>query len=135
MAGKLQETGPGAGRIDRWLFAVRLYQSRSAATDAVAGGKVHLNAERVRPSHAARPGDTIRFSRGAVEFECVITAVPLRRGPANEAVRCYEETEASKARRIEFDVRMKMAAALTPRPDKRPDKRGRRLLRQLRDRN
>jgi ribosome-associated heat shock protein Hsp15 len=130
-----EETAPGVTRIDRWLFGVRLFKSRSAATDAVSGGKVHLNGERVRPSHGAKSGDTVTFTRGAVLFECVVVAVPLRRGPASEAARCYEETSASKARREDFVARMKVAAGLSPRPDERPGKHDRRLLRQLRGRN
>jgi ribosome-associated heat shock protein Hsp15 len=122
-------------RIDRWLFAVRLFKARSTAADAVGGGKVHLNGERVKPSHAVKPGDMVAFTRSAVGFECVVAAVPLRRGPASEAARSYDETPRSKARREEFAARMKVAAGLTPRPDDRPDKRDRRLLRQLRGRN
>jgi ribosome-associated heat shock protein Hsp15 len=128
-------TGPGAMRIDRWLFGVRLFKSRAVAAGAVSGGKVHVNGERVKPSHAVKSGDTVTFTRSAVVFECVVTAVPLRRGPASEAARCYEETPASKARRENFAARMKVAAGLTPRPDHRPDKHQRRLLRQLRGRN
>jgi ribosome-associated heat shock protein Hsp15 len=133
--GESSETGLGATRVDRWLFAVRLFKSRSAAADAVTGGKVRVNGERVKPSRGVKPGDTVTFTRGAVEFECVVAAIPLRRGPASEAVRCYDETPASKARREEFVARMKVAAALTPRPDDRPDKHDRRLLRRLRGRN
>ena len=130
-----EETGAGATRIDRWLFGVRLFKSRSAATDAVCGGKVHINGERVRPSRGIKPGDTVTFTRSAVVFECVVAAVPLRRGPASEAARCYDETPASKARREEFATRMKVAAGLSPRPDDRPEKHERRLLRRLRGRN
>lgn len=122
-------------RIDRWLFAVRLYKTRSAAADAVGGGKVHLNGERVKPSHGVKPGDTVTFTRGGAAFECVVAQVPLRRGPASEAARSYDETPASKLRRDEFAARMKVAAGLTPRTDGRPDKHDRRLLRQLRGRN
>lgn len=129
------DTGPGASRLDRWLFAVRLFKSRSLASEAATGGKVHLNGERVKPSRAVKPGDTVTFTRGAVLFECVIESVPLRRGPATEAARCYEETPASRARREEFSARMKLAAALTPRPEDRPDKHDRRLLRRLRGRD
>jgi ribosome-associated heat shock protein Hsp15 len=130
-----EETGPGSIRIDRWLFGARLCKTRSIATDATAGGKVHLNGERVKPSHAVKPGDTVSFTRGAVVFECAVTAVPLRRGPASEAAQSYEETSASKARREEFAARMKVAADLTPRPDERPDKHDRKLLRRLRGRS
>ena len=133
--GEPADTGPGAMRIDRWLFAVRLFKSRSAAADAVSGGKVHLNDERVKSSHAVKPGDAVTFTRSTVVFECVVAAVPQRRGPASEAARCYDETPASKLRREEFAVRMKVAGGLTPRPDDRPDKHDRRLLRKLRGRS
>ena len=122
-------------RIDRWLFGVRLFKSRSVAADAVSGGKVHLNGERVKPSHGVKPGDTVTFTRSTVVFECVVAAVPLRRGPADEAARCYDETAASKARREELAARMKVAAGRTPRPDNRPNKHDRRLLRNLRGRS
>ena len=122
-------------RIDRWLFGVRLAKSRSAAADAVAGGKVHLNGERVKASHVVKPGDTVTLTRNGVAFDCVVTGVPLRRGPASEAASCYEETPASKARREQFAVQMKLAAGLRPRPADRPDKHGRRALRQLRGRS
>jgi ribosome-associated heat shock protein Hsp15 len=133
--GEPEETGPGAMRIDRWLFGVRLFKSRSVAADAVSGGKVHLNGERVKPSHEVKSGDTVTFTRSTVVFECLVAAVPLRRGPADEAARCYDETPASKARREEFAARMKVAAGRTPRPDNRPNKHDRRLLRHLRGRS
>jgi len=129
------DTDASAGRIDRWLFCVRLFKSRSIAAQAVGGGKVHINGARVKPSHAVRPGDLISFARGAVDFECTVVSLPARRGPASEAVRCYEETPASRARREEFSARMRVAAALTPRPVERPDKHERRELRRLRGRH
>jgi ribosome-associated heat shock protein Hsp15 len=129
------EDGPGTARLDRWLFGVRLFKSRSLATQAVTGGKVHLNGERVKPSREVRPGDLVTFVRGAVEFECTVAGIPARRGPAPEAARCYVETPASEARRAEFSQRMKIASALTPRPDERPDKHDRAALRRLRGRD
>lgn len=128
------DEGPGASRIDRWLFAVRLFKSRSLAAAAVAGGKVHVNGERVKPSRAVRPGDAVNFMRGAAEFECTVAAIPARRGPAREAVRCYDETPASQSRRAELAQRLRSAAAQAPRPAERPEKHARRLLRRLRGR-
>jgi ribosome-associated heat shock protein Hsp15 len=128
------DEGPGAARIDRWLFGVRLFKSRSLAAQAVAGGKVHVNGDRVKPSREIRAGDLVAFVRGAVEFECTVTAIPARRGPASEAAQCYVETPASEARRAEFAQRMKVASGLTPRPDERPDKHDRQALRRLRGR-
>ena len=129
-----EDADSSAGRIDRWLFCVRLFKSRSSAAQAVGGGRVHINGARVKPSHAIRAGDLVGFSRGTVAFEGVVIALPLRRGPASEAIHCYEETAASRARREEFAARMKVAAALTPRPEERPGKHERRELRRLRGR-
>lgn len=127
-------THPGTARIDRWLFAVRLFRSRSLAAEAVAGGRVHVNGERVKAAREVRPADRVTFVRNTVEFECRVTQVPARRGPAAQAVRCYEESAASLARMVEFRARMKLAAGLTPRPLERPGKHERALLRRLRGR-
>ena len=121
-------------RIDRWLFAVRLFKSRSLAAEAVSGGKVHVNGSRVRPAHGLRPGDRVSFHRGAVDFECHVAAIPERRGPAREAVVCYRETDDSRARREQHAQNMRLAGALAPRPEERPDKHQRRELRRLRGR-
>jgi ribosome-associated heat shock protein Hsp15 len=125
---------PGNARIDRWLFGVRLFKSRSLAAEAVGGGRVHVNGARVRPSHSVRPGDQVTFVRGGIDFECVVAAIPERRGPAKEAVACYTETDASRIRREQHSQRMRLAAAMTPRPEERPDKHQRRELRRLRGR-
>jgi ribosome-associated heat shock protein Hsp15 len=127
-------THPGTARIDRWLVAVRLFKSRSLAAQAVAGGRVHVNGERVKAARELRPGDRVTFVRNTVEFECLVTQLPPRRGPAAQAVRCYEESAASLARTDEFRARMKLAAGLTPRPLERPGKHERALLRRLRGR-
>ena len=127
-------THPGTARVDRWLVAVRLFKSRSLAAQAVAGGRVHVNGERVKAARELRPGDRLTFVRDTVQFECVVTQLPLRRGPAAQAVRCYEESAASLARTVEFRARMKLAAGLTTRPLERPGKHERALLRRLRGR-
>lgn len=127
-------SGPGGGRIDRWLFGVRFFKSRSLAAEAVSGGRVHINGARVRQSHSVRPGDLVTFTRGVIVFECAVVAIPERRGPAKEAVACYTETDASRARREQHAQRMRLAGAMTPRPEERPDKHQRRELRRLRGR-
>lgn len=122
-------------RVDRWLFFVRLFKSRSLAGEAVGGGRVHVNGERVKPARVVRVGDRIAFNRGAVDFDCEVTGLPLRRGPAPEAAACYRESEASTARRAQFAERMRLSAAFAPRPDSRPDKHERRELRRIRGRD
>jgi ribosome-associated heat shock protein Hsp15 len=96
---------------------------------------VHVNGDRVKPSREVRQGDVVTFVRAAVEFECTVTGIPVRRGPAAEAAACYVETAASETRRVEFSQRMKLASGLRPRPDVRPDKHGRQALRRLKGRD
>ena len=122
-------------RIDRWLFFVRLFKSRSLAGEAIAGGKVHVNGERVKPARVIRIGDHIAFNRGTVPFDCEVLGLPARRGPAPEAAVCYRESEASIARRAQFAERMRLSTAFAPRPDTRPDKHERRELRRIRGRD
>jgi ribosome-associated heat shock protein Hsp15 len=122
-------------RVDRWLFFTRLFKSRSLASEAVTGGRVHVNGERVKPARVVRVGDQIAFNRGAVPFDCAVIALPVRRGPAPEAAACYRESEASVARRAQFAERMRTATAFAPRPDSRPDKHERRELRRIRGRD
>ena len=107
----------GAARLDRWLFAVRLFRSRTLAAQAASGGRVHVNGARVKPAHEVRPGDQISLVRGAVEFECTVTAVPARRGPAPEAARCYAESagERGAPRRLRHPAAARRGAhAATP---------------------
>jgi ribosome-associated heat shock protein Hsp15 len=134
MSQPAQPAQAGAARIDRWLFAVRLFGSRSLAAQAVTGGRVHVNGERVKPARELRIGDRVSLMRGAVEFDCEVRGLPARRGPAAQASLAYAESAASAARRAEFAARMRIAGALTPRPRERPDKHQRAQLRRLRGR-
>lgn len=122
---------PTRTRIDKWLWCARFYKSRSLASEAVAGGKVHVNGERVKPSRSLSVGDRLAITQGAVAREVVVRALPERRGPAAAAQACYEETAQSIERRERLRQSQALAAAMTPRPDARPDKRERRLLQRL----
>jgi ribosome-associated heat shock protein Hsp15 len=52
-------TSVEATRVDRWLWAVRLYTSRSSATDACRGGHVRVNGAPAKPASTVRPGDRV----------------------------------------------------------------------------
>ena len=94
-------------RLDKWLWCCRFYKTRSLATAAINGGKVHLNAERVKPvaPGAHRRPDQRVLAGVVAEFE--VLGMPARRGPAAEAQAHYRETPASALRR----ARLRDAAA------------------------
>ena len=123
-----QQTEAGL-RIDKWLWCARFFKSRSQATAAVAGGRVHVNGERAKPSRAVRVDDRVEITRDELRFEVVVRSLPVRRGPAPEARTHYVETEASIAAR---EQRREHSRLAPPAPDGRPDKHARRLLRGLR---
>nr|WP_210399183.1 RNA-binding S4 domain-containing protein [Steroidobacter denitrificans] len=127
----MSEQQRGAGlRIDKWLWCARFFKSRAQATQAVIGGRVHVDAERVKPSRMVYVGDRLEITREALRFEVVVTAIPVRRGPAAEAQGCYAETPASIAARERHQAQSRMAAHAAP--SGRPDKHARRVLRDLR---
>ncbi|HET7088004.1 MAG TPA: RNA-binding S4 domain-containing protein [Anaerolineae bacterium] len=116
-------------RIDKWLWFARFFKSRSQATQAVAGGLVHVNAERVKPSRAVQVGDRLQITRDQLRVEVVVHGLPSRRGPATEARSHYVETDQSIAAREQHRERARLAP---PAPEGRPDKHARRALRDLR---
>jgi ribosome-associated heat shock protein Hsp15 len=118
-------------RLDKWLWFARFYKTRSLATAAVDGGKVHLNGERIKPAHRVAAGDRISISLQGIVAEFDILSLPMRRGPAAEAQAHYLETPASALRRERLREQHRLADQSTPRPDARPDKRDRRRLTRL----
>ena len=82
-------------RIDKWLWAAHMFKTRSAATGAVLGGRVHVNGELVKPSKVIRTGDTIEVTIRTVRRTLVVTGVAERRGPASDALAMYTETPES----------------------------------------
>jgi ribosome-associated heat shock protein Hsp15 len=125
---------PGSARtlrVDRWLWCARFYKSRAQAAEAVAGGRVHVNGARVKPSRALRIGDRVAVSLHGRDVEFDVKTIPSRRGPATEAQACYEETPDSVERGLRWREQHRLAALAAPRPDDRPDKKSRRELIEL----
>jgi ribosome-associated heat shock protein Hsp15 len=121
----------GRLRIDKWLWAARFYKTRSLAAQAVEGGKVKVNGERVKPSKEVKPGDSIELRVDELQWVIEVRAISRRRGPAAEAAMLYTETDESRTRR----AHMLLMRRAGPRPmgdaRGRPTKRDRRMIRRF----
>ena len=82
----------GHVRIDKWLWAARFLKTRSAATEAVLGGRVQLNGTRVKPAGEVRVADTLEIRRGLRQWTVVVAGLAERRGSAEVAAGLYDET-------------------------------------------
>jgi ribosome-associated heat shock protein Hsp15 len=115
-------------RIDKWLWAARFFKTRSLATDAVAGGRVHMDGQRVKPAKEVRVGDRLEITIGEAVFAVEVLGLADKRGPASQAQGLYAESEESRARRERQRELRRMAPPLGHDLHGRPSKRDRRRL-------
>ncbi|MBE9568798.1 MAG: RNA-binding protein [Proteobacteria bacterium] len=120
-------------RIDKWLWHSRFFKTRPLATEAVSGGKVHLNGHRVKAGRAVKAGDALSIQKDCVLYEITVKAILKTRRPAKEAVLTYEESEESRLKREKELEMKKLASATRPVPQRKPDKRQREQLRQFKN--
>jgi len=121
-----------AVRIDKWLWAARLFKTRSLATEAVLGGRVHVNDQRVKPAKDVHVGDVVEVTIGPLRRTVHVIGVAERRGSAKVAATLYEETPESIAARERFVVERRLARPLGADLGPRPTKLARRRLDALR---
>ena len=119
-------------RIDKWLWAARFFKTRSAATDAVLGGRVHLNDARVKPSKEVRAGDTVEVRIGGLQWTVVVRGLSEKRGSASVAATLYDETADSAMARELRATELRMSRPLGADLGARPTKQARRRIEDLR---
>ncbi len=118
-------------RIDKWLWAARFFKTRSLAARAVSGGHVHVNGGRSKPARLVQVGDELWVRRDRLEFIVLVQQLSSRRGPAAQAQTLYRETDESIRRRTLARDERRLLNAAAPAPERRPDKRDRRKIRQF----
>ena len=116
-------------RLDKWLWTSRFFKTRSLASDAVNGGKVHLNGQRVKAGRLVKTGDLLSIQKASDFYEVTVIGINTTRRPAKEACLTYEESEASRLKRGQELQIKKLASASRPTPKRKPDKREREQLR------
>ncbi len=110
-------------RLDKWLWAARFFKTRSMASDAIEGGKVLIDQQRIKPAKEVRIGATIYIKRKEVDIEVVVMALSSIRRSAPEAQQLYQETQQSQEKREQAKISRLADHAKRERGAGRPTKR------------
>ena len=129
-----RDEGPEKVRLDKWLWAARLFKTRALAAEAVAGGKVEVNGDRPKRARPLQVGDELRIRLGPYEHIVTVRALSDRRGPATQAAGLYQETEASRSAREARALQLKSLHSLFGPEKGRPTKKDRREIERLKGR-
>lgn len=123
-------TGPvlSTTRLDKWLWAARFFKHRTAATEAVDGGKIKLNGAAVKPAREVKVGDRVDVTIGEETRSVMVRAIADKRGSATVAQTLYEETTESVEQRERGRELRKFAAPPGADLHGRPTKRDRRRI-------
>jgi ribosome-associated heat shock protein Hsp15 len=123
---------PEQVRIDKWLWAARFFKTRGAATEAVLGGRVEVNGERVKPSKEIAVGDVVNVRLREARWTVAVKGLAEKRGSATVAATLYEETPESVSAREQSRLARKLSNPLGADLGARPTKRDRRRIEALR---
>jgi ribosome-associated heat shock protein Hsp15 len=117
-------------RIDKWLWTARFFKTRKLASEAVSGGRVHMNGQRCKPSKDVKLATELSITKGSLQWNIVITGINAQRRPAKEAILLYEEEQASINSRQEKILLEKQQRALLPfsEQEHKPNKKQRRQI-------
>ena len=119
-------------RIDKWLWAARLFKTRSLAADAIKGGKVKVDGNPVKPSREVKEGDVIQVQIEQLHKVVQVKTVIKNRVSAKQVPEVYNDlTPKEEYERIEFMNAYK--AEWRNRGAGRPTKKERRMIERLKD--
>ena len=119
-------------RMDKWLWAARLFKTRSLAADAIKGGKVKIDGNPVKPSREVKEGDVIQVQIDQLHKMVEVKTVIKNRVSAKQVPEVYNDlTPKEEYERIEFMHAYK--AEWRDRGAGRPTKKERRMIERLKD--
>ena len=119
-------------RMDKWLWAARLFKTRSLATDAIKGGKVKIDSNPVKPSREVKEGDVIQVQIDQLHKVVQVKTVIKNRVSAKQVPEVYTDlTPQEEYERIEFMHAYK--AEWRDRGAGRPTKKERRMIERMKD--
>ncbi|MEL6140263.1 MAG: RNA-binding S4 domain-containing protein [Bacteroidota bacterium] len=116
-------------RIDKWLWAVRIFKSRTLANDVVKRGKANINGKPAKPSSMVSPGDRVMVSKNGFNLEFDVLKTIQKRVGAPIAQTCYtDQTPESELNKYKDWFIGKAAGEFREKGAGRPTKRDRRDL-------
>ena len=110
-------------RLDKWLWAARFYKTRSLAAEAISGGKVHVNNQRVKPSKDIKEGAILTINKDQLTWKITVLTLSTQRLPAKDAVLLYQEA---------LNREQRFLLGFIP-SDHRPNKKQRRLIHRFKE--
>ena len=93
-------------RIDKWLWAVRIFKTRSISTDACNSGKVKIDGNSIKPSRAIKLNETITVQKGIIKFVYEVSGLIEKRVSAKIASENVNDLTSTEEK-----LKMKVAAA------------------------
>lgn len=111
-------------RIDKYLWCIRLFKTRTLATDACRDGRIAIGEDVVKPAREIKVGDKVKIRRGAIHFEWKVIAIPTSRVGA-ALVPTYGEDITPEEERRKLEM-IRLGQEQRPRGLGRPTKKDRR---------
>ena len=116
-------------RIDKWLWTVRIFKSRTIATDACKAGKIKINGSEIKPSASVSRLDKIEVRKNGFNFQFEVKELLKNRVPAPIAKECFQNnTPVSELEKYNDWFNGKKSSVLRARGTGRPTKKDRRSM-------
>lgn len=121
-------------RIDKWLWAVRIFKTRTLATKEVRGGGVRINEDSVKSSTHVTLGDRVQVRKNGILNQFVVQKLIDKRVSAVLAEQCYEDVTPEEEKR-KYDAQFigKGKVEIRDKGDGRPTKKQRREIDEFKD--
>ena len=121
-------------RVDKWLWAVRIFKTRTLASDTCKSNKVRINDKRAKASSEIKVGDIVQAKKNGFNFEFKVLEVIQKRVGASIAVTCYEDvTPEAELKKYQAWFVGKAQPERREKGDGRPTKKQRRTIEEFKD--
>ena len=119
-------------RIDKWLWAVRIFKTRAQATEACAGGKVKIDDTAVKASRKIKPGETLLVRKGVIKYMYKVLKIAEKRMGAKLIIDFVEDLT-SDDERAKLKSSHKQPLQTREKGQGRPTKKERRIMDEIRE--